>query len=213
MEFADAVRRRRMVRQYDPDRPVARERIAAILDLATRAPSAGFSQGWHFLVLDGAADRDAFWTATSGARPPDAWLDHMRTAPVLIIPMSDKSAYLSRYAQPDKAGSTSATPASGTDDGQWPSPYWDIDTGMASVIALLAAVDDGLGGCFFGIPGERLAEVHRAFAVPERLTPIGVIALGYEADYAPRQPARKRRGLDKVVTWGRFAPPDEDAEG
>lgn len=205
MEFAEVVRRRRMVRRYDTDRSVPRPMLRAILDLATRAPSAGFSQGWHFLVLDRPSELEAFWAATAGARPPDAWLDGMRTAPVLIVPMSDKSAYLRRYAQPDKAGSTSATPSGGGDDAQWPSPYWDIDTGMASVIALLAAVDAGLGGCFFGIPGPRLPAVRSTFGIPERLSPIGVIALGYEAHYEKRRPARKRRPLDDVVSWGPMA--------
>lgn len=204
MEFADAVRTRRMVRRFDPDRGVDRDRIRAMLDLATRAPSAGFSQGWHFLVLDDVPSRQRFWEATAGARPPDAWLDGMQTAPVLIIPMSDKSAYLRRYAAPDKTASTSATPASGGDDGQWPSPYWDIDTGMASVIALLAAVDDGLAGCFFGIPATRLLTVREALRVPERLTPIGIMAIGYEAAYLPRKQARRRKPLDDVVSWGRF---------
>ncbi|MCW2603070.1 MAG: Nitroreductase [Pseudonocardiales bacterium] len=205
MEFAEAVRRRRMVRRFASDRAVNRTQIAAILDLATQAPSAGFSQGWHFLVLDDVASRDAFWVATAGARPPDAWLDGMRTAPVLIIPLSDKSAYLRRYAAPDKAASTSATPAAGDDQGQWPSPYWDIDTGMASVIALLAAVDQGLAGCFFGIPAVRLPAVRTVFAIPERLTPIGIMAIGYEADYVPSKPARSRKPLDDVVTWGGFS--------
>ncbi len=204
MEFVEAVRQRRMVRRFDTDRPVGRDRISAILDLATRAPSAGFSQGWHFLVLDDTGAREAFWAATAGARPPDAWLEGMRTAPVLIIPMSDKSAYLRRYSAPDKAGSTSATPATGDDQGQWPSPYWDIDTGMASVIALLAAVDQGLAGCFFGLPAVRLPAARATFAIPDGLSPIGVIAIGYEADYVRRRPSRRRKPLDEVVSWGRF---------
>ena len=41
-----------MVRTYDPDRPVARAVIDDLLELAIRAPSAGFTQGWRFLVLD-----------------------------------------------------------------------------------------------------------------------------------------------------------------
>jgi hypothetical protein len=29
-------------------------------------------------------------------------------------------------------------------------PYWDIDAGMACMLMLLKAVDEGLGGWFFG---------------------------------------------------------------
>ncbi|MDT4997540.1 MAG: hypothetical protein QOD45_1608, partial [Pseudonocardiales bacterium] len=47
MEFADVVRQRRMVRTYDPDRPVPRATVQQLLGLAVRAPSAGHTQGWH----------------------------------------------------------------------------------------------------------------------------------------------------------------------
>ncbi|NUO59642.1 MAG: nitroreductase family protein, partial [Hamadaea sp.] len=53
MEFADVVRRRRMVRQFE-DRPLAPEVVERILATALRAPSAGFAQGWEFLVLTSA---------------------------------------------------------------------------------------------------------------------------------------------------------------
>ncbi|NUR17224.1 MAG: nitroreductase family protein, partial [Dermatophilaceae bacterium] len=51
MEFTEVVRARRMVRRYDPDRPVPREVVERCLANAVRSPSAGFSQGWDFLVL------------------------------------------------------------------------------------------------------------------------------------------------------------------
>ena len=52
MEFSEVVRRRRMVRRFDPDRPVEREAVLRALRTAVRAPSAGFCQGWDFVVLD-----------------------------------------------------------------------------------------------------------------------------------------------------------------
>ncbi|MDO9494998.1 MAG: nitroreductase family protein, partial [Nocardioides sp.] len=51
MEFQDVVRRRRMIRTYD-DRPVDPAIVDRALDNATRAPSAGVSQGWAYLRLD-----------------------------------------------------------------------------------------------------------------------------------------------------------------
>ena len=68
MQLQDAIRRRRMVRAYDSDRPVPRDEVNGLLDLAVRAPSAGFTQGWRFLVLDTAVARDAFWSATTVPR-------------------------------------------------------------------------------------------------------------------------------------------------
>src|SRR5687768_3154268 len=82
MEFRDVVRRRRMVRRYGTD-PVDPAVVDRMLEHAQRAPNAGFSQGWAFLVLDTPADVARFWEST-GAGPDthNAWLDGMRTAPV-----------------------------------------------------------------------------------------------------------------------------------
>jgi nitroreductase len=216
MEFAEAVRRRRMVRRFDPDRPVARPVIATILDLATRAPSAGFSQGWHFLVLDDPGSRSRFWAATAFDRPEDAWLAGMRTAAALIIPLADRSAYLRRYAKADKAGSSSATPGAPHSDAphsdaQWPVHYWDLDTAMASVIALLAATNIGLGSCFFGIPADGFARLRSEFEIPCDLNPIGVIAIGYEAGYLSGRPRRARRPAHETTSWGHFGAADPGA--
>ena len=56
MEFQDVIRKRRMIRTYDLSRPVPRAAIERLVDNAVRAPSAGFSQGWGFLVVDNQDD-------------------------------------------------------------------------------------------------------------------------------------------------------------
>ena len=73
----------------------------------------------------------------------------MSRAPVVIVALSCKAAYLDRYAEPDKGWTD-------RDETRWPAPYWDIDTGMAALLVLLTAVDEGLGACFFGVPPERI---------------------------------------------------------
>src|SRR3954468_23743411 len=163
MEFADVVRKRHMVRDYDPDRPVPPEIRERLLEHAIRAPSAGFSQGWAFLVLETPEERDRFWrsspSAGAGAAMAD-WLVRMRRAPLLVVPLSHKQAYLDRYAEPDKG-------AVDKDEARWPVPYWDIDTGMAALLMLLTAVDEGLAACFFGIQPPEHPRVHEAFGVPD----------------------------------------------
>lgn len=199
MEFTEVVRRRRMIRAYDPSRPVPRSLVDELLGLALHAPSAGFSQGWRFLVLESADDRDMFWDATaSPGEVPDSWLTGMRTAPVLIIAFSDKQAYLDRYAEADKGWTD-------RDGARWPVPYWDVDTGMASLLVLLGAVDRGLGACFFGVPPAHIEALRDAFAVPARLMPVGVISLGYRApDRRSPSLRRGRRPLSDVVSYGSF---------
>jgi nitroreductase len=199
MEFRDVVRKRRMVRDYDPDRPVPDDVRDRLLEHAIRAPSAGFSQGWAFLVLETPEERDRFWTATTDDGAPDGWLTRMRRAPLLVVPLSHKAAYLERYAEPDKGWTDRA-------EARWPVPYWDIDTGMASLLMLLTAVDDGLAACFFGVPPERMGAFRAAFGVPEAYTPIGCVSVGYPGSQDKRSPSlgRGRRGIDEVVHRGRW---------
>ncbi|GIF73534.1 nitroreductase family protein [Asanoa siamensis] len=200
MEFGEVVRKRRMVRDYDPGRPVPAAVVDRLLTHATHAPSAGFSQGWGFLVLDDPADRAAFWAATTpDGRGRGRWIEGMRRAPLIVVPHSNRSAYLDRYAEPDK-GWTDRDPA------RWPVPYWDVDTGMAALLMLLTAVDEGLGACFFGIPGESVDRYRKAFDVPAEFNPIGAVTIGYRApDRLSPSLKRGRRSVDQVVHRGRWS--------
>jgi nitroreductase len=199
VEFAEVVRRRRMVRDYDPDRPVPPEVRERLLEHAVRAPSAGFAQGWAFLVLETDEERQRFWTATTSAGPPDAWLTRMSRAPLLIVPLSNKDAYLDRYAEPDKGWTDRA-------EERWPVPYWDVDAGMAALLMLLTAVDAGLGACFFGVPPERTDALRAAFGVPPQYRPVGCVSVGYPGDDDRRSPSlrRGRRPVEEVVHRGNW---------
>ena len=205
MEFAEVVRRRRMVRNYDPDRSVPDEMLDRLLDYAIRAPSAGFSQGWGFLVLTDPADRERFWTATTppgesgdDAAEPDPWLVGLQRAPAIIVPLSNKKIYLDRYAADDKGWTD-------RDEARWPVPYWDIDTGFAALMMMLGAVDSELVTCFFGIPPEQTATFRADFDVPSEYTPIGALSVGYPApDRRSPSLRRGRRPLTEVVHRGRW---------
>jgi len=191
------VRRRRMVRDYDPDRPVPSEVRERLLAHAIRAPSAGFSQGWAFLVLEDAEDRRRYWDVTASDGAPDPWLQRMSRAPLLVVVLSSKAAYLDRYAEPDKGWTD-------RDESRWAVPYWDVDAGMAALLMLLTAVDEGLGACFFGVPAQRLDTFRAAFGVPAEFRPVGCMSIGYPGDDDRRSPSlrRGRRPVEEVVHRG-----------
>jgi nitroreductase len=194
MEFQEVVRKRRMVRNFD-DRPVPRELLNRILTNALHAPSAGFTQGWAFLLFEGTDETTRFWDATfdEQRRASFRWPGLFK-APVIVVPLSSEDAYLDRYAEPDK-GWTDRDPA------RWPVPYWHIDTGFASLLMLLSAVDAELGALFFGI--FRPQEFKEAFEIPPSYTPIGAIAIGYPApDEASPSLRRGRRPIEDVVHRG-----------
>ncbi|MEZ0163765.1 nitroreductase family protein [Kineococcus sp. LSe6-4] len=202
MEFSEVLTRRRMVRRYD-GRPVAGEVLTRVLAAALRAPSAGNSQGRDLLVLRSAADRELFWatTAPAGGGAADAWLTGMRTAPVVVLLLADPGAYARRYAAPDKPGPD-------RDAATWEVPWPDVDTGMAGLLVLLAAVDAGLGACLFGVPAAARAGVHAVFAVPADRRLVAAVTLGHPAPGEASRPSRRhRRTVADTVHEGRFGVP------
>jgi nitroreductase len=202
MEFQDVVDRRRMIRNY-AEEPVDPAIVERALRNATHAPSAGFSQGWGFLLLDTADDVRRWWEATTDPESladPDDWLTGMMRAPVVIVPCSSKAAYLRRYAESDKGWTDEA-------ESRWPVPFWHMDTAMASLLILQTAVDEGLGACFFGIPVDKLGAVRETFAIDPAFDPVGVITLGHRVPDTGNagSPARRRRKpIDDVVRRGRW---------
>jgi nitroreductase len=190
MEFQQVVDQRRMIRNY-AERPVDPGAVQRALRNATRAPSAGFSQGWAFVLLDQPDDVRRYWEATTEPgqlAEPDTWLQGMLRAPVIVVPCSSKAAYLDRYAAPDKGWTD-------RDEARWPMPFWHMDAAMASLLILQTAVDEGLGALFFGIPADRVDAVRRELAIPDTHDPIGAITIGHRAEGTgvPGSPARRSR--------------------
>jgi nitroreductase len=196
VEFQDVVLRRQMVRDFSEE-PVPRPLVEQLLANATRIPSAGFSQGVAYVVLTEPGRRRLFWQTTSGPEwRGESESAELTRAPVVIIPLAHKQAYLDRYALPDKAH----TPL-GREE-HWPAPYWDIDAGFGVMLVLLTAVDLGLGALFFAIfQGE--AALMDALGVPDGYRPIGAMAVGYPTEGVRSTPELPtgRRPADETVRW------------
>jgi nitroreductase len=197
MEFQEVIRRRHMTRNFDA-RSVTRALIEQVVGAGVRSPTAGFSQGCSFLILDEPPARAAFWECVHPQPAPEGgrWAG-LRRAPVLIVPLADKQAYLDRYAEPDKAGLGMA------EESGWPAPYWEIDAAFATMSMLLAATAAGLGVAFFAI-GRGKAELLDAFSVPAGRQTIGALALGWPGQPQSATPsaARPRRTLLHWGQWG-----------
>jgi len=198
LEFSDVVRRRKMVRTYQ-DRAVEPEVVERILDRGRRVPSAGYTQGFAFLLLQGPEETQAFWRAVG--HEGEEWTNEgVRRAPLMVVPLASKQAYLDRYAEDDKGWAD-------RDDDRWPVPYWLVDASFASLLVLLAAVDEGLGALFFGLDRSGYEGLRAAFGVPDTWEPIGVIAIGHPmtADTVrSSRDTRPRKPLDEVVHRGRW---------
>ena len=154
MQFADCVRSRKMVRSFRTD-PVAPELLERVVELASWSPSAGKTQGWHFLVLQG-AQTAKFWDVTLPLekRSSFRW-KHLVDAPIIGLVFADSKAYIERYSESDKSST-----GLGVDESNWPTPYWTVDASFATMSLLLSAHDVGLGALFFGVfSGESKSQI------------------------------------------------------
>ena len=182
MEFQDVVRKRRMVRHFTPE-PVPAATVRRIIATAQRAPSAGFSQGVSFVVVTDEALRKQVGAVCSEETYVEAGYDpFISEAPVQIVVCTNEQIYHQRYNEPDKK-------PDGRDEIAWPVPYWHTDAGCALMLALLAAVDEGLGSAFVGAPDP--TGLQHLLGIPEEVIPIGVAMIGHAAP-DKRSPSLKR---------------------
>ena len=199
MEYAEAVRRRRMTRNFR-DAPLAPGILAELLSAALSAPSAGNTQGRDLVVLEGAEQTASYWDATTDApwRAGSRRFEGMARAPVVVLAFSDPDAYVDRYAEPDKA------PADGAEV-EWIVPYWHVDAAFALMTLLLGAADRGVGAAFLGnFRGEDALK--SALGVPARMRWLGAVLLGEPElpDPPSTSAGRPRRPVAESVHHGRW---------
>jgi nitroreductase len=195
VEFAEVVRRRRMVRAYD-GRPVDPDALIRIADSANRAPSAGNTQAMSFVVVRERDDRAAVAGACGEPAAVERGLPRwVSTAPVLVVPCLREAAYHERYAEPDKRA---ARPPA-----RWEVPWWWVDAGQSLMLLLCAVVDEGLAAGLLDVADRpRLA---RLLALPDDVVPLGVVTIGHPAPDRPSSSvARGRRPLADVFHDGRW---------
>ena len=196
MEFADVLRRRKMVRSYT-DEPVDREAVERIVARGRKAPSGGFSQGVRMVVVTEEATRGRIAELANEAyyveRGLEPWISR---APVHVVVAMREDDYHDRYRRPDKL----------EEDGrevEWRVPWWWVDAGKSIMLLLLAAVDEGLGAGLFGLVGDANDDLRELLGMPVDLEIVGVVTIGHAAP-APVQGSRGKfpwKPLEEVVRW------------
>ena len=196
MEFKDTGLKRRMVRNF-ADKPVDPQVIQRIVDLTRHAPSAGFTQGQSFIIVTQPEMKKAIADTCEEDEYVKSGFDpFISKAPVLLIPCTSELAYHRRYQEVDKVDDQG-------NEIEWPVPYWFMDIGCSVMIALLAAIDDGLVCAFAG--SKDLKTFRSLLNIPAEVTPVGVIAVGHRAEDVPSPSLKRGRKSDSEYvhyeTW------------
>jgi nitroreductase len=176
MEFREVLRRRRMVRTFEP-RPVEDEALLRLLRAAQRGPSAGHTQPLELVVArDPEIRRELARASWSRGARPDA-------GAATVVFCGDLSREAERY------GARGAT------------RYLDMDVAFAALLFMLAAIDDGLGAALIGDFHEE--HVQAALGLPPHVVPIALVIVGHPAE--PPRP-RPRRPWQEVIHYDRYSP-------
>ncbi len=179
MELFEAIHTRRSIRRFT-GQVIPDEVLEQVFVAATYAPSAHNGQPWVFCVTRDPEKKQALAEGRRyAAFLPQAGAVVAVLAKVGLFerPVGDKGL---RY-------------------------FEFQDTAAAIQNLLLAAHASGLGGCWVGDFAD--AQVRAVFGVPEDLTPVAVIALGYPQSVPDKGPAR--RPLTEVVHWEQYQPAEE----
>ncbi len=179
-------------RAYDPEREVDETQIAALLEAARWAPSCYGDQPWRYIVCVRKSNPGAWDRAFSClAEGNRNWAQY---APVLMLASAD--SVMSRSGKPNRWG--------------------QYDTGAASLSLCLQATDLGLMVHQMG--GFDADKARTVFTIPERYTPMAMMAVGYQlpldrltGEIRERELAgRARKPISEIIFNGSWGQPFQD---
>lgn len=158
MEFEQVIRKRRMIREFDPNKQIPGKVITKLLRNAHRAPSAGHTQVQEFVVITDP-------TTKKKLRQVAVDQEYVEEAPTLIVVCSNTSRSERRYGMRGREF------------------YSIIDGAFASMLILLTAVNERIGAGFVGaFEDDKVSEILK---LPRYVRPVGIITLGYPKETEP----------------------------
>ena len=179
IDLFEAIYSQRQFTRYKPD-PVPREAIDKIIDAATKAPSGGNAQPWHYIAITerdliekiGGLYRD-LWLGAMGATPPPGespaytsaryLANHMPEVPAMILVCADHSM-----------GYMSYTKGEPIERGRYASSLW-----LAIQNMFLAARALGLGTRITTTHLREEQKVKDWLAIPDYVETVCLTPLGY----------------------------------
>ena len=184
----ETIAKRWSARAFDASKSVSHAQIIALLEAARWAPSCFGDEPWRFIVWDKHADEKSWQLAFDCLAPSNqTWV---KNAPVLMLICAD-----SLFGH-----------------NQTPNRWGQYDTGAAAENCCLQASSMGLMAHQMG--GFNADIARESFKIPAQITPMAMLAIGYEGD-ANELPddlksrelaARKRKPLADLFftgTWGK----------
>lgn len=181
MTFEELQMSRESCRSYS-DKPVPRELLTHLVDVARLCPSACNSQPWHFIVVDEPEAKKKLADALNDRGICGcSWASQV---PAFLI-LCEEQAHLIPSVEK-----------------QYGSQHFaHMDVGMAAMAVCYEAAFLGLGICTIGTINQE--KIHRDFQIPEERPVRLVFTVGYPA--APGKPRNKqRKPLEEIIGYNQW---------
>ena len=172
MDVFEAIKNRRSIREFDPNKEITDQQIEKLLEATRWAPSAGNLQSYYFIVIKDKDAKEEIARAVSNQ-------DFIAQAPVVIISCADLERSASRYGQ------------------RGVSLYAIQDATIALQNLWLQATKMGLGAVWIGAFNEE--EVSNILNLSSNLRPIAILPLGYPAESPEAPPRRSIKEVSRKI--------------
>lgn len=181
MEFEKLQQRRESCRVYS-ERPVSREDLVHLVDVARLSPSGCNAQPWKFIIVDEPEAKEKL-------------VGCLQDGPVNGCPWGDKVPAFIVICE-DEAH---LKPGVGEHYGS--QHFAQMDIGMAAMALCYEATEMGLGTCMIGTMNQE--RIKEAFGIPGERTVRLLITVGYPANAGePRKKTRK--ALEEIVSFNHW---------
>lgn len=170
-DYFDLVRMRESCRNFDPNRPVEKEKLARCAEAARLAPSACNGQPWRYLIVTNAGLAEQLRPLMMELGQNKFLQKCPAFAVVLQEPTVLKAALSDKFRDQDFA---------------------PMDVGLSVSQFCYAATEQGLSTCLIGWLNEK--KIRALFDVPKTSRVRLVIAIGYAATEKLREKVRKPAG-------------------
>ena len=175
-DYFDLIRRRESCRNFDPNRPVEKEKLQRCAEAAWLAPSACNGQPWRYLIVTNPE-------LVEKLRPLMMELNmnkFVKNCPAFAVVLEENTVLKVSLSQKFKD-----------------QDFAPIDVAFSASQFCYAATEQGLSTCIIGWHNEQ--KIRELFGLPKTTRVRLILAIGYAADETLRK--KQRKPIDDVIRF------------
>jgi len=194
MKLYELLDKRRATRYFDPMRKLEREKLEEIIKHALLSPSGFNLQSWRFIAVESEKQKEKLFECAFNQ-------DKVKEASVVLICCGDLECHKDvNKISADMVAKNYMPPEAEVGFIKMVKDYYANpqrthdsifrDVMLASMVTMMAAMEAGVDSA--PMSGFDVAKVKEAFNLPENITPVLLLALGYARKSNPERGVRKK---------------------